>query len=95
MLREGRDALRLWARDDTGEQRTWERVLPSTPDGVRSGAPWSHFRRIDRPGAEVETGVPAAELARVDGIALVVTPQLMRPGSQAQFELEAIGRFDR
>lgn len=88
-----RVSLRVWTRDDEGAQRTWERVLPTGPVGERSAAPWSLFRRIDRPGEPIETGIPTAELMRVEGVAFVVTPQRMRPGREAQIAIEAIGRF--
>jgi hypothetical protein len=91
---ESRVSLRLWTRDDTGERRTWEHVIPTTPEARAVPALWSSFRRIDRPGAPSETGVPQTELSRVEGIALVVTPQLVRPGSEMRLTLEQLGRFD-
>jgi hypothetical protein len=91
--REIRASLRLWTRDDAGVQRTWERVVRSGPEFRAAAAPWRSFRRIDRPGGSVEVGVPDSELARVDGIALVVTPQIVRPGTELRVQVLQLGRF--
>ena len=91
--REWRVALRLWTLDADGAERTWEHVVPASPQGVSVAAPWTRFRRVDLPGAPLEVGVPAAELGRVRGVALVVTPQLMRPGTEVRLDVSVLGRF--
>ena len=92
--REWRVALHLWTRDATGRQTTWESVLPVLPAVSSTGVVWSSFRRL---GPGDEGRAPGAlgdeELSSVVGMAMLVTPYLIRPGTETSIDLLEFGLF--
>lgn len=89
-----RVSLRIWTIDESGSEQTWERVVRAGPEGLAEVAPFAAFRRIDVSGRG-DYGIPAASLGAVSGVALVVTPQRLRPGSEASVTLEGLGAYGR
>jgi len=92
--REWRVALQLWTRDAAGQRTTWERVLAVLPPASSTGVVWSSFRRFG-PGdtGVVEGTLGDEELAAVIGMALLVTPYLIRPGVEDTIDVRAFGLF--
>ncbi len=91
--REWRVGLRLWTTID-GVEQTWEQVVASTPGGQQRLSPWQRFRRIGSDGQVMRGERLDQELAQVTGVAFVVTPQRIRPGSEARIEIRGVGLFD-
>ncbi len=92
--REWRVALQLWSRDVTGQQTTWERVVAVLPSISSTGVVWSSFRRLG-PGDEgvIEGTLGDNELSSVVGMALIVTPYLIRPGAETSIDVLEFGLF--
>ncbi len=90
--REWRVGLRVWTAAGSGEQ-TWELVVVSAPGQPPTLSPWQRFRRIGSDGQMVRGERLDDELAQVTGVAFVVTPQRMRPGSEARIEIRDVGLF--
>ncbi len=92
--REWRVALHLWTRDATGQQTTWESVVPVLAAVSSTGLVWSSFRRLG-PGDEggVEGALGDDELSSVVGIAMLVTPYLIRPGTETSIDVLEFGLF--
>ena len=92
--REWRVALHLWTRDTSGQQTTWEYVVPVLPAVSSTGVVWPSFRRLG-PGDEgtVEGTLGAGELSAVVGIAMLVTPYLIRPGTETNIDVLEFGLF--
>ncbi len=92
--REWRAALHIWTRDPAGQQTTWEHIVAAVPPVSSTGVAWSSFRRLG-PGDEgvVEGTLGADDLASIVGVALLVTPYLMRPGTETSIDLLEFGLF--
>ena len=90
--REWRVGLRVWTAAIDGEQ-TWELALASAPGANPTLLPWQHFRQVGANGQVVRSELLDDELARVTGVAFVVTPERMRPGSEARIEIRGVGVF--
>ncbi len=90
--REWRIAIHLWTRDGSGTITTWEQVVPARPPESTSGVLWSAFRRL---GAADQGVVPGSltpeDLSDVAGVALLVTPFLMRPGTDTTIDVREFG----
>ena len=88
-----RVALRVWTRNADGSEQTWERTVPAGPTTQAVPALWSSFRRVE--GTEVADHPGGLGAARHDilGVALVLTPQRMRPGVEATFQVQLVGPF--
>jgi hypothetical protein len=92
--REWRVALQLWTRDRAGRQTTWEHVVAVLPPTSSTGVVWSSFRRLGSgDGGVVEGTLGADELASIAGMALLVTPYLMRPGTETSIDVLEFGLF--
>ena len=89
---EWRVDLRVWTAAAEGVQ-TWELVVASRPGATPLLSPWQHFRQIGADGQMMRGERLDEELARVTGIAFVVTPRGMRPGSEARIEIRGVGLF--
>lgn len=89
-----RVSLVVWTRGEAGDEHTWERVVSSGPEGSATPAMWADFRRVDPGAPEVGAagGLPA-ELGGVTGVALLVTPERIRAGAQAQIHVMRLGSF--
>ena len=94
-LREWRVGLRVWVRLEGGGEATWEYVLPSLPESNARGVPWSLFRRLDGSNLSSAAGESPLldHLASVSGVGLVVTPLMMRPGTEATIDLLEMGLY--
>lgn len=88
-----RISLRVWTRGPAGGELTWERVVPAGPDTRPLAVVWDQFRAIGE-GAS-EGAVLEEHLDAVSGVALVVTPQRMRPGASASILVRELGLFGR
>lgn len=91
--RSWRVSLRVWTLDQQGRQRTWERVVRSDPAARGSGQHWDRFRLLE---GEQLTGAHATlsdDLGRVTGVALVATPDRMKPSTETEIEILSIGTF--
>lgn len=85
-------AMVVWTRGEDGLEHTWERIVPSGPQGRETPALWSEFRRVDA-GARADAAELRSELDRVIGMALLVTPQRIRAGAQARLTVVRLGLF--
>jgi len=92
--REWRVALQVWTSDPAGQQTTWEQVVAVRPPTSSAGVVWSSFRRLG-PGDEgvVEGTLGDDDLASIVGMALLVTPYLMRPGTETSIDILEFGLF--
>lgn len=89
---EWRVAVHLWTRAPDGSITTWEQVLPARPPESTAGVLWSAFRRLgDNDEGVVPGSLEPGDLADVAGIALLVTPFLMRPGTDTSIDVLEFG----
>lgn len=92
--REWRVALQLWTRDAAGQQTSWERIIAVLPPISSTGVVWSSFRRLGPGDAGVVEGTLGDdELVSVVGVALLMTPYLMRPGTETSMDVLEFGLF--
>lgn len=90
-----RVSLRVWTRDDGGAEQTWERVVRADAEPPGTAVSFEAFRRIDELPGAATVGIPPLALARVSGVALVLTPQRLRPGTVASVQVEIVGTYPR
>ena len=89
---EWRIAVHLWTRAADGSITTWEQVLPARPPESSAGVLWSAFRKLGGNDEGVVAGtLQPDDLADIAGVALLVTPFLIRPGTDATIDVLEFG----
>lgn len=77
-----------------GGVEVWERVVPAGPGSRGVGVRWADFRAIDPAGGYATSRrLSGSALSRVRALVLVVTPDLMKPRTEARIDVLRLGPF--
>ena len=91
---EWRMALHLWTRAVDGGITTWDHIVAARPPQSSSGVVWSSCRRLGSGDVGVVDGqLSASDLSSVVGVTLLVTPYIVRPGTDSTIDLLEFGLF--
>jgi hypothetical protein len=90
--------LEVRALADDGETESWTHSVLALPGGEAVGIPWNGFREPwseNLSAAQVADPrrTTAADLTRVRGVFLVVTPLLLQDGETGELELRRLGLY--
>jgi hypothetical protein len=81
-----------------GAQQSWTHSLRAAPQRRAVAIPWSRFRAPWSAALSEEENIDprrpaAADMERVEGVFLIVTPLLLQEGSEARVELHELGLY--